>query len=452
MTIITGSSSNNALPKKAVTTVTSSNTGTKVSTTLVKPKPSSTFASVASGESFGMIQTGGTHPGSLMKVQKAKSPDNMLTSSAMDEPFGTFTVEASNKVNVVEQQQQQTVAAVATAKANLDNKDYSPFKSFGGWQDDKNNFASAAIGQTATGGGGSGVVSSNENDLAAKAPGYRISPSGGPLFPSAASGWANVSVAATSLSVVSNNPLTSTSNMSSGSSIMTSSGLYSMDNRSNSAPGSPILPPIGPPNPGANMVSKMQNANNTSPGSEPDYRTGSSLSSGIGLSPGSSNPMAGGGGPVGVVPGSGRSLTPDNDMSSMSKSMANAMQDKNDLFVGGTSGLNRPASSGSANNAGAFMVNPENLLSAAAQMASVGMFNADLDYLAVQAPPSRPVDFHRYNVQPPTSKLNPNAPDFMRPPMTATSSSVASSAIRSPMLNKNNNSFSNTRFNNRYNA
>lgn len=32
--------------------------------------------------------------------------------------------------------------------------------------------------------------------------------------------------------------------------------------------------------------------------------------------------------------------------------------------------------------------------------------------------------------------------------MTATSSSVASSAIRSPMLNKNNNSFSNTRFNN----
>merc|ERR1712165_204918 len=76
------------------------------------------------------------------------------------------------------------------------------------------------------------------------------------------------------------------------------------------------------------------------------------------------------------------------------------------------------------------------------------MFNADLDYLAVQAPPSRPVDFHRYNVQPPTSKLNPNAPDFMRPPMTATSSSVASSAIRSPMMNKNNNSFSNTRFNN----
>ena len=314
-------------------------------------------------------------------------------------------------------------------QANLDNKDYSPFKSFGGWQDDKN-FGSAV--QTATG-------ISNENDLAAKAPGYRISPSGGPLFPSAASGWSNVSVAATSLSVA--NPMTSTSNMSGGSSIMTSSGLYSME-RSNSAPGSPILPPIGPPNPGANMVTKMQ-ANNTSPGSEPDYRTGSSLSSGIGLSPGSSNPMAGGG-PGGVVPGSGRSLTPDNDMSSTMKSMA--MQDK-DLFVG-TSG-HRPASSGSA-NAGAFMVNPENLLSAAAQMASVGMFNAsDLDYLAA-APPSRPVDFHRYNVQPPTSKLNPNAPDFMRPPMTATSSSVASSAIRSPMLNKNNNSFSNTRFNNRY--
>ena len=118
MTIITGtgSSSNNVLSKKAVTTVTSSNTGTKVSTTLVKPKPSSTFASVASGESFGMIQTGGTHPGSLVKVQKAKSPDNMLITSAMDEPFGTFTVEAS-KVVV-----EQTVAA-ATAKV----RDFTEF-------------------------------------------------------------------------------------------------------------------------------------------------------------------------------------------------------------------------------------------------------------------------------------------------------------------------------------
>jgi hypothetical protein len=209
MTIITGtgcnsssSSSNNVLQsKKAVTTVTSSNTGTKVSTTLVKPKPSSTFASVASGESFGMIQTGGTHPGSLVKVQKTKSPDNnmLISSSAMDEPFGTFTVESS-KVSVVEQQQQ----SVATAKANLDNKDYSPFKSFGGWQDDKNNFGSA-VGQSSASNTGVGM-SSNENDLAAKAPGYRISPSGGPLFPSAASGWANVSVAATSLSVA--NPMT----------------------------------------------------------------------------------------------------------------------------------------------------------------------------------------------------------------------------------------------------
>ena len=54
-------------------------------------------------------------------------------------------------------------------------------------------------------------------------------------------------------------------------------------------------------------------------------------------------------------------------------------------------------------------------------------------------------------MQPPTSKLNPNAPDFMRPPMTTTASTIRPS----PMLNKNNNSsssnfsnFSNTRFNN----
>ena len=164
-------------------------------------------------------------------------------------------------------------------------------------------------------------------------------------------------------------------------SVMTSSaGLYSME-RSNSAPGSPILQPIGPPNPA--MVTKM--VNTTSPGSEPEYRTGSSLSSGIGLSPGSgSNPMAGPG-------GLGRSLTPDNEI------IKTAMMDK-DLFVG-TSG-HRPASSGSANAAAGFMpgINPQNLLSAAAQMASMagtGVFTAsDLDYLT-PAPPERPVDFHR---------------------------------------------------------
>ena len=153
--------------------------------------------------------------------------------------------------------------------------------------------------------------------------------------------------------------------------------------RSNSAPGSPILQPIGPPNPA--MVTKM--VNTTSPGSEPEYRTGSSLSSGIGLSPGSSNPMAGPG-------GLGRSLTPDNEI------IKTAMMDKD--FLVGTSG-HRPASSGSANASG-FMpgINAQNLLSAAAQMAGIqnmsatGVFNAsDLDYLTAPAPPERPVDFHR---------------------------------------------------------
>ena len=117
--------------KTTLTTVTTSSIGTKTSTSLAKPKPSSTFAAVASGESFGMIQTGGTHPGSLAKVQKAKSPDIMTAAaSTMDETFGTF--EAPTKVE---------------AKANLDNKDYSPFKSYAAnWQDDKNFAAVTATG------------------------------------------------------------------------------------------------------------------------------------------------------------------------------------------------------------------------------------------------------------------------------------------------------------------
>ena len=116
---------------KTTLTTTTSSIGTKTSTSLAKPKPSSTFAAVASGESFGMIQTGGTHPGSLAKVQKAKSPDIMTAAaSTMDETFGTF--EAPTKVE---------------AKANLDNKDYSPFKSYAAnWQDDKNFAAVTATG------------------------------------------------------------------------------------------------------------------------------------------------------------------------------------------------------------------------------------------------------------------------------------------------------------------
>ena len=142
------------------------------------------------------------------------------------------------------------------------------------------------------------------------------------------------------------------------------------------------MPPTAPiiPSSGATNSNKM--ANTTSPGSEPDqYRTGSSLSSGIGLSPGSGTGL---GNHI-------RSMTPDSDsmrtsgttMSSTgggggsgvgarSGSMTGTM-DKSDIF-----GV-RPASSGSANNSG-FVVNPENLLNAAAQMASA-FAASDMDYL-----------------------------------------------------------------------
>merc|ERR1719225_1428746 len=165
-------------------------------------------------------------------------------------------------------------------------------------------------------------------------------------------------------------------------------------------------------------------ASTTSPGSEPDqYRTGSSLSSGIGLSPGSGTGI---GNHI-------RSMTPDSDSmrtnnTSLSSTGPNARSgslnmDKTDIF-----GV-RPASSGSANNSG-FVVNPENLLNAAAQMASA-FAASDMDYLGGRSGQfndfaSTPSASRFTNPQsttasafmPPTSKLNPNAPDFMRPSST----------------------------------
>ena len=70
-------------------------------------------------------------------------------------------------------------AVSASAKANLDNKDYSPFKSYtSGWgnandKENDKNFATVAA---------AGIDLGSTGDLAAKAPGYRISPSGGPLL------------------------------------------------------------------------------------------------------------------------------------------------------------------------------------------------------------------------------------------------------------------------------
>merc|ERR1712242_300054 len=123
---------------------------------------------------------------------------------------------------------------------NLDNKDYSPFKSYTpGWGNDKDqadnkNFATVTA---------AGI--DNDCSLAAKAPGYRISPSGGPLVQQ--TGWGGVNVT------------TVTSNS---------------ERQSSSAPGSPIMPlPIGPP-----VQMTGNKVSTTSPGSEPDqYRTGSSL-------------------------------------------------------------------------------------------------------------------------------------------------------------------------------
>jgi len=120
--------------------------------------------------------------------------------------------------------------------------------------------------------------------------------------------------------------------------------------------------------------------------------------------------------------------------------------DKSDIF-----GV-RPASSGSANNSG-FVVNPENLLNAAAQMASA-FAASDMDYLGGRTGnqfndfASAPSAVSRFTnpqsttasaFMPPTSKLNPNAPDFMRPSSTSQQDyRMRNQQQQQNLLNKNN--------------
>ena len=398
----------------------------------------STFAAVASGsgtDSFGMIQTGGTHPGTLAKAnnnKKAKTPDlvgpppsslavaPVSVSAAVSAASAPQPLMASeNNMEFIGTFEQPPVKPTeSTAKANLDSKDYSPFKSYTtGWgnandKDDKN-FASVAAG---------GIdLSTSTGDLAAKAPGYRISPSGGPLL--AQTGWGG-SVTTSSIlarSVASTTVISSNYN----------------SERSNSAPGSPIMPsPIGPPPVQMAPVTTSKLASTTSPGSEPDqYRTGSSLSSGIGLSPGSGTGL---GNHLG-----GRSMTPDSDsmrtatttLPSTAGRSGSMTMDKNDIF-----GV-RPASSGSANSN--FVVNPENLLNAAAQMASA-FPPSEMDYLGSRQFNDFSSTAARFNnpptsasFLPPTSKLNPNAPDFMRP-STSQDYRMRNHQQQQNLLNKNN--------------
>ena len=103
-------------------------------------------------------------------------PQPLMSENSMDF-IGTYEPSVKSEVNSV-----NTAGTSVSAKANLDNKDYSPFKSYtSGWGNANNdkendkNFASVASA-------GSGIDLGSTGDLAAKAPGYRISPSGGPLL------------------------------------------------------------------------------------------------------------------------------------------------------------------------------------------------------------------------------------------------------------------------------
>ena len=103
-------------------------------------------------------------------------PQPLMSENSMDF-IGTYEPSVKSEVNSV-----NSAVTSVSAKANLDNKDYSPFKSYtSGWGNANNdkendkNFASVASA-------GSGIDLGSTGDLAAKAPGYRISPSGGPLL------------------------------------------------------------------------------------------------------------------------------------------------------------------------------------------------------------------------------------------------------------------------------
>merc|ERR1712223_1578863 len=210
----------------------------------------STFAAVASGsgtDSFGMIQTGGTHPGTLAKAnnnKKAKTPDigptppqPLMSENSMDF-IGTFEPVKPEVPSAAVPTAVATASSVS-AKANLDNKDYSPFKSYtSGWgnanekavaalaasENDKN-FATVAA---------AGIDLGSTGDLAAKAPGYRISPSGGPLLATQTGGWGTGTGVSTSSSLLIRPVATTSPTVINPTTFNTE--------RSNSAPGSPIIP------------------------------------------------------------------------------------------------------------------------------------------------------------------------------------------------------------------
>eukprot|EP00095_Tigriopus_kingsejongensis_P010708 maker-scaffold179_size282488-snap-gene-1.25 protein:Tk10708 transcript:maker-scaffold179_size282488-snap-gene-1.25-mRNA-1 annotation:"ankyrin repeat and kh domain-containing protein 1" len=378
---------------------------TTAALTALKPGKSSTsFAAVAGGSDasapVGMIATGAQRPmGSfnaapmskrdvhdmLPVVRDATSvPSEGLKNARGGDGFAGYTSNTGSSGN--------HVGGSNSGKGPMgtaDGKEFSPFQYNMGWEapSGSNNISDMnplRFQQELN----SNVDLPNHVDHQAKAPGFNRTNIGSPA---GGSNWLNKS------------PGSDPSN----------DGLYQTQERCNSAPGTPMSPtmpptPIGPPS----------NKSTLSPGSDPDQyvsrvphmgapgsHLGRSRFSPVGLGSGSSN--------------YGRALTPDSEM------------DHHHLrglpvSVGLHSGTNRPSSVTS----GLENFNPRDpaIYNLASQLSNYmgGNFN-DLmpgpgvgsssgnDYLMGGSSRfSNPPSMSLMSQQPP--KLNPNAPDFMRPP------------------------------------
>ena len=257
-----------------------------------KTKNTSLGSSTASGsnnDSFGMIQTSRTRSSTSTKTcsSKSKSPDqsstpqeiekSMSESNSLDDilsgesstqPFETSTPQDETPSSLL-----QDNLDFGTNTVNRTVPSPSVMSSSYG-QERSSSAPGSPIMSSPT---GRQVIGQPNKLVSTTSPGYRISPSVGPLI-------GNQSLATPQVSNSIIRPVTSTS-------VMTSS--YGQD-RSSSDPGSPIMPsPTGP------VATEQPNklVSTTSPGSGSDqYRTNLSLRSNIDLSQGSdsmSNLIAG---------------------------------------------------------------------------------------------------------------------------------------------------------------
>ena len=403
----------------------------------------------------------------------SNNPDMILTQSGDKDGFGQYA-----KGNNQKQQGSGSSQGGRTSNPSLDNKDYSPFKTHGvvswgapglsamdaskedklgtaNWAPHLPNMGSSSrvsnpgqnnlqpppsipLPPSATGGGNSDSLSNVEvemakasnQDLASRAPGYR----------------ANVN-ASPSWGVLSNNSANGNKSGATGGATAADALIYQQQQeRCNSAPGTPISPigpsPIGPP-----TSTKSGASSTVSPGSEAGDGNIHSFSN------------RGGIGPIGPNSGFGsvRSITPD-DMDYRRRAGLPTLDGKESLLP---SMNTAPPMTRQTNNSSSLTNKPSmmdpmsdlSILNAAAQMAaSGGTFN---DFLAQQSqkgfglsnqsftdlmnngsanslinqasansssrvvgpsapPPPLPQSITSGLYNDPATKLNPNAPDFLR--------------------------------------